>query len=498
MSKRPSISFAKFAAVENGTAILLVATEGKAAAEAESVIGQALLSRIIDVSDFKGKVAASLSTIAPAGTELERVVLVGAGDPAKLKADDWLKIGGAALSKIGKAKHVSVILALRDTEISAENAAEFALGMLLRSYTFDKYKTKKGKDDGEKEEKFTANITIHVADPQAAKKAFAHAEAVADGVILARDLVNEPANILGPVEFAERVEELKKLDVKVEILTEKDMKKLGMGSLLGVAQGSIRPARLAIMEWHGGKGKGKPIAFVGKGVTFDSGGISIKPAAGMDEMKGDMGGAAAVTGLIHALASRKAKVNAVGIIGIVENMINGDAQRPGDIVTSMSGQTIEVLNTDAEGRLVLADALYYCNDRFQPKFMVNLATLTGAIMVALGVYHAGLFSNDDTLAGQLFDAGQATGEKLWRMPLGDEYDKLIDTKNADMKNIGGRHGGAIIAAQFLKRFVGDTPWAHLDVAGTAMGSPATEYSQSWASGFGVRLLDRLVRDNFEG
>jgi leucyl aminopeptidase len=498
MSKRPSISFAKFAAVESGTAILLVAAEGKVAAEAESVVGPALLSRIIDVSEFKGKLAASLSTIAPAGTELERVVLAGAGDPAKLKGDDWLKIGGAALSKIGTAKNVAVVLALPGAGISAENAAEFALGMLLRSYTFDKYKTKKDDGDGEKQEKFAAKITIHVADPQAAKKAFANAEAVAAGVLLARDLVNEPANILGPVEFAERVEELKKLDVKVEILTEKDMKKLGMGSLLGVAQGSVRPARLAIMEWHGGKGKDKPIAFVGKGVTFDSGGISIKPAAGMDEMKGDMGGAAAVTGLMHALASRKAKVNVVGIIGIVENMINGDAQRPGDIVTSMSGQTIEVLNTDAEGRLVLADALYYCNDRFNPKFMINLATLTGAIMVALGVYRAGLFSNDDALAGQLFDAGQATGEKLWRMPLGDEYDKLIDTKNADMKNIGGRHGGAIIAAQFLQRFVGDTPWAHLDVAGTAMGSPATEYSQSWASGFGVRLLDRLVRDHFEG
>ncbi len=499
MSKRPSISFAKFAAVENGTAILLVAKEGKAAAEAESVVGQALLSRIIDVSEFKGKLAASLATIAPAGAVVERVVLVGVGDPAKIKADDWLKIGGAALSKIGKAKAASVIFALPGTEISAENAAEFALGMLLRSYTFDKYKTKKGKDEDEaKEDKTAASITIHVADPHAAKKAYASVEAVAEGVILARDLVNEPANILGPVEFAERVEELKKLDVKVEILGEKEMKKLGMGSLLGVAQGSSRPARLAIMEWHGGKGKDKPIAFVGKGVTFDSGGVSIKPAAGMDEMKGDMGGAAAVTGLMHTLASRKAKVNAVGIIGLVENMVNGDAQRPGDIVTSMSGQTIEVLNTDAEGRLVLADALYYCNDRFNPKFMVNLATLTGAIMVALGVYRAGLFSNDDELAGQLFDAGEATGEKLWRMPLGDEYDKLIDTKNADMKNIGGRHGGAIIAAQFLKRFVGDTPWAHLDVAGTAMGSPATEYSQSWASGFGVRLLDRLVRDNFEG
>ncbi|SDO96851.1 leucyl aminopeptidase [Phyllobacterium sp. OV277] len=499
MSKRPSISFAKFAAVENGTAVLLLASEGKVAGEAESVVGQALLSRIIDVSDFKGKLAASLSTLAPAGTELDRLVLVGTGDPAELKADDWLKLGGSAFAKIGKAKHVSVVLALPEAEVSGENAADFALGILLRAYSFDKYKTKKGKSDDEgKEEKSSAKITILVADPHAAKKAFANAEAVAEGVNLARDLVNEPANILGPVEFAERIEELKKLDVKVEILDPKDMKKLGMGSLLGVAQGSVRPARLAIMEWQGGKGKEAPIAFVGKGVTFDSGGVSIKPAAGMEEMKGDMGGAAAVTGLLHTLATRKAKVNVVGIVGLVENMVDGNAQRPGDIVTSMSGQTIEVLNTDAEGRLVLADALYYCNERFQPKFMVNLATLTGAIMVALGVSRAGLFSNDDTLAAQLFDAGQATGEKLWRMPLGPDYDKLIDTKNADMKNIGTRFGGAIIAAQFLKRFVGDTAWAHLDIAGTAMGAPATEYSQSWASGFGVRLLDRLVHDNFEG
>lgn len=497
MSKRPSISFAKHTAVDNGTAILLVTADGKVAAQAESVAAAAVLSRIIDVSDFKGKLASGMSTIAPADTRLDRLVLIGAGDPVKLKADDWLKIGGAALSKIGNAKNVAVVLALPDADVSAESAAEFALGILLRSYSFDKYKTKKA-GDGDEKENHSARITIHVADPHAARKAFSDAEAVAEGVILARNLVNEPANILGPVEFAERVEELKKLDVKVEILSEKDMKKLGMGSLLGVAQGSTRPARIAVLEWHGGKSKDQPIAFVGKGVTFDSGGLSIKTAGGMEEMKGDMGGAAAVTGLMHALAARKAKVNVVGVIGMVENMINGDAQRPGDIVTSMSGQTIEVLNTDAEGRLVLADALHYCNDRFKPKLMINLATLTGAVMVALGLYHAGLFSNDDTLAAQLFDAGQATGEKLWRMPLGPEYDKLIDTKNADMKNIGGRHGGAIIAAQFLQRFVGDTPWAHLDIAGTAIGAPTNEYSQSWASGYGVRLLDRLIRDNFEG
>jgi leucyl aminopeptidase len=251
------------------------------------------------------------------------------------------------------------------------------------------------------------------------------------------------------------------------------------------------------MEWQGAKGKEKPVAFVGKGVVFDTGGISIKPAGGMEDMKGDMGGAAAVTGLMRALAGRKAKVNAIGVIGLVENMPDGNAQRPGDIVTTMSGQTIEVINTDAEGRLVLADALHYTNDRFKPRFIINLATLTGAVMVALGQYHAGLFSNDDELADQLYDAGQATGEKLWRLPLGAEYDKMIDSKFADMKNSAGRYGGSITAAQFLKRFVGETPWAHLDVAGTAMGSPANEYSQTWASGYGVRLLDRLVRDHFE-
>ncbi|MGH6860906.1 MAG: leucyl aminopeptidase, partial [Phyllobacterium sp.] len=358
MSNRPSISFAKHAAVDGGTAILLVNGDNKAATQTESFVSAAALSRIITVSDFKGKLATGLSAIAPAGTELDRLVLVGAGDRAKLEADDWLKIGGVALSKTGSAKKISVVLALPDTEISAQDAAEFALGLVLRSYKFTKYKTKKAKDEDENGSA-AARITIHVADPQAAKKAFADAQAVADGVILARDLVNEPANILGPVEFAERVEELKKLDVKVDILTEKDLKKLGMGSLLGVAQGSTRPPRLAIMQWQGGKAKDQPIAFVGKGVTFDSGGLSIKPAGSMEEMKGDMGGAAAVTGLMQVLASRKAKVNAVGIIGLVENMINGEAQRPGDIVTSMSGQTIEVLNTDAEGRLVLADALYY-------------------------------------------------------------------------------------------------------------------------------------------
>jgi leucyl aminopeptidase len=275
------------------------------------------------------------------------------------------------------------------------------------------------------------------------------------------------------------------------------MKKLGMNALLGVGQGSEHESRLVIMRWNGGKKDRDPVAFIGKGVCFDTGGISIKPASGMEDMKGDMAGAACVVGLMHALAERKARVNALGAIGIVENMPDGKAQRPGDIVTTMSGQTIEIINTDAEGRLVLADVLHYVNTRFKPKFMVDLATLTGAIVVALGHEHAGLFTNDDKLAERLLKAGAATGERLWRMPLGSDYDKKIDSKFADMKNSGGRDGGAITAAQLLQRFVDKTPWAHLDIAGTGMGSPQTDINKSWASGFGVRLLDRLVADYYE-
>ena len=461
-----------------------------------------VLERAFPVADFSGKFASLVEVLAPEGTSLDRLVVVGAGKVSGLDDYAWLKLGGTIAASLRKATEAAVVLDVPGAAIGGKQAASVAAGMILRSYAFDKYKTKKDKDDGqhngkEAGPKKPVKVTIHTADPAAAKKAFAEEVAVIDGVLLARDLVNEPANTLGPVEFAARAKELEALGVTVEILTEKEMKKLGMGSLLGVAQGSPRGARMAVMQWNGGKAKDSPVAFVGKGVTFDTGGNSMKPASGMEDMKGDMGGAAAVTGLMHALAARKAKANVVGIIGLVENAVDGHAQRPGDIVTSMSGQTIEVLNTDAEGRLVLADALWYCNDRFQPKFMINLATLTGAIMVALGQHYAGLFSNNDELADRLTLAGQATQERLWRMPLGAEYDKLIDSKNADMKNIGGRYGGAIIAAQFLQRFVKDTPWAHLDIAGTAMGSPANEINQSWASGFGVRLLDRLVRDNYE-
>jgi len=497
MSATPKISFAKPGPVKKGAVILLSNNDGELPDAAKTADPAGIAARAIRISGHKGKLASVMEVLAPEGSPADRIIVVGTGNAGELKEENWLKIGGAAFAKAKSAGDAAVFFEIKDGETSAIDAATFAMGMLLRSYSFDKYKTRKKENGNGNDDAKALKVTIFCADPAGARKAFANCEAVAAGVMVARDLVNEPANKLGPVEFAAKAKELEKLGVEVEILVEKDLKKLGMGALLGVAQGSVRPPRLAVMQWKGGKARQKPVAFVGKGVVFDTGGISIKPAAGMEDMKGDMGGAAAVTGVMHALAARKAKVNAVGIIGLVENMPDGNAQRPGDIVTSMSGQTIEVLNTDAEGRLVLADALWYCNDRFKPVAMINLATLTGAIIIALGNEHAGMFSNNDDLSAQLTGAGLATGEKVWRMPLGKAYDKLIDSKNADMKNIGGRNAGAITAAQFLQRFVGETPWAHLDVAGTAMSSPSNDYNQSWGSGFGVRLLERYVRDTYE-
>jgi leucyl aminopeptidase len=383
---------------------------------------------------------------------------------------------------------------LPERAMTSTESAAIATGIRLRAYKFDRYKTKK--KDGE-DGALRADVALAVDDVSATRQAFAPSGAIVDGVILARDLVNEPPNVLYPEEFARRAGRLRKLGVEVEVLDVKAMTKLGMGALLGVAQGSVRPGRTVIMRWNGGKRGEQPVAFIGKGVCFDTGGISIKGAASMEDMKGDMGGAACVVGLMHALAARKARVNAVGAIGLVENMPDGNAQRPGDIVTSMSGQTIEIINTDAEGRLVLADVLWYVAKNFEPKFMVDLATLTGAIMVALGTEHAGLFSNNDELAERLLKVGVETGERVWRMPLGPEYDRQIDSQFADVKNTGGRNGGSITAAQFLQRFVDNTPWAHLDIAGTAMGAPKSEINQSWGSGFGVRLLDRLVCEFYE-
>jgi leucyl aminopeptidase len=443
---------------------------------------------------FKGKHGSAIELLAPQDLSANRLIVVGVGKTADLKPRDVVKLGGAAMGKVpASADRVTIIADLPGRPMNDGQCTDLAVGVRLRAYSFDRYKTKKDGDD----KATTVSVEIASSDPKAAQKAWRQRGAVADGVVFARDLVNEPANILYPEEFARRASALRKLGVAVQVLDEPAMKRLGMTALLGVGQGSDRDSRVVVMRWNGGKRGEAPIAFIGKGVCFDSGGISIKPAASMEDMKGDMAGAACVVGLMRTLAGRKAKVNAIGVIGLVENMLDGKAQRPGDIVKTMAGQTIEIINTDAEGRLVLADVLHYTNTRFKPKFMVDLATLTGAIIVALGQEYAGMFCTDDTLAARLTEAGQATGEKVWRMPLAPEYDKLIESKFADMKNTGGRYGGAITAAALLARFVGKTPWAHLDIAGTALGSPQTEINRSWSSGWGVRLLDRLVAEHYE-
>ena len=490
------VEFAAFAAAQRGVLIIFCDESGKLGAQARKILGTAaaLVERAISSERFKGKLGSALELIAPAGLRASRLVVVGCGKSRELAAKDFLRLGGIAMGKIpSSASEATIVAETPDGAMKPEEAAEVGFGARLRAYRFDRYKTKKKDDDA----RGAIKLTVGVANAANARKAWAARSGTADGVIFARDLVNEPANILYPEEFAKRATTLRKLGVAVEVLDVADMKKLGMGALLGVGQGSRRDSRLVVMRWNGGKRGDKPVAFIGKGVCFDTGGISIKPAGGMEDMKGDMAGAACVVGLMQSLASRKAKVNAIGAIGLVENMPDGNAIRPGDILTSMSGQTIEVINTDAEGRLVLCDVLHYVNTKYTPKFMVNLATLTGAIIVALGQDFAGMFSNDDKLSDRLNKAGLETGERVWRMPLDPAYDKMIDSKFADMKNTGGRYGGSITAAQFLHRFVGKTPWAHLDIAGTAMGSPQTDTNRSWSSGWGVRLLDQLVADHYE-
>ncbi|MFZ3349820.1 MAG: leucyl aminopeptidase [Xanthobacteraceae bacterium] len=454
-----------------------------------------LVRRAAVADHFTGKNGATLDIVAPQGLSAPRLVVIGTGKDGALKQRDIIKLGGIAMGKVPSAATEATILAeFGSGALKPDQIADLALGVRLRAYSFDLYKTKR-KEGDERADK--VHIDLACSSPAAAEKAWGRTGGIADGVVLARDLINEPANVLYPIEFARRASALNKLGVGVEVLDVAAMRKLGMGALLGVGQGSEHDSRLVVMRWNGGKRGADPVAFIGKGVCFDTGGISIKPAQGMEDMKGDMAGAACVVGLMHALAVRKAKVNAVGAIGLVENMPDGKAYRPGDILKTMSGQTIEIINTDAEGRLVLADVLHYVNKRFKPKFMINLATLTGAIIVSLGQEYAGLFSNNDKLVERLVKAGEATGERVWRMPLGPEYDKLIDSKFADMKNTGGRWAGSITAAQLLQRFVDKTPWAHLDIAGTALGSPQTEINRSWSSGWGVRLLDRLVEDYYE-
>jgi leucyl aminopeptidase len=496
------IVFAEPSLPKSGSLVVGVLDDRKltpSAQRADKATG-GMLTRAMSASRFKGRKDDTLVVLAPPGLDVARVILVGLGKPAALDATVWQNTGGkilAQLNGVGETAAEVQLDALDGTKLAlADAAAELAYGARLRSYRFDKYRTKEKPD----RKPTLQTLTIALAKPGDAKKKFAGLDKIADAVFFARDIISEPANIIYPETLAERARELETLGVEVEILKPKDMKKLGMGAILGVGQGSERPPRLLVMQWKGAPGAKdkRPLAFVGKGVTFDTGGISIKPAGGMEDMKWDMAGSGVVIGLMKALAGRKAKVNAVGIGGLVENMPGGNAQRPGDIVTSMSGQTIEVLNTDAEGRLVLADALWYCQDRFKPRFMIDLATLTGAIIIALGSEYAGMYSSDGKLAKQLAEAGEAVGEKLWRMPLHDSYDRMMDSDAADVKNIsGGRDAGSITAAQFLKRFTNDVPWAHLDIAGTTWSKKDAATVPKGATSFGVRLLDRLIADNYE-
>ncbi|WP_448206610.1 leucyl aminopeptidase [Azospirillum sp. sgz302134] len=496
-------AFAKPELPKSGTVAVTVAAEralGAAGQDLDQKTGGAL-TRAMKASRFTGKKDETLVILAPAGVEVDRVLLVGLGKPDEVSETVLQAAGGALVAALDKSGEtaVSVLLDLPagSTVAPAEAAAELAFGARLRSYKFDKYRT----TDKKEPKPALEQVTVLTGEADSAQSAYARLETLADSVALTRDLVSEPANVVNPESLAERCKELAGVGLKVEVLDLKALKTLGMGALIGVAQGSAFEPRVVVLRWDGNPGAEdhRPVAFIGKGVTFDTGGISIKPAAGMEDMKWDMGGAAVVIGTMRALAARKAKVNAVGIVGLVENMPSGTAQRPGDVVTSMSGQTIEVINTDAEGRLVLADCLWYAQETFKPRLMIDLATLTGAVIIALGHEHAGLFANDDALADHLLTAGKAVGEPLWRLPMGEAYDKDINSDIADMKNVGsGRGAGSIIGAQFLKRFVNDLPWAHIDIAGVAWSKKDSATVPKGGTAFGVRLLDRFVAQFHEG
>lgn len=503
-----ALSFARSVKAKSDTAVIFATSvSGKASLlpEAAAIDKKAggLVSAAIEARPyFKGGHGDTISVILPSGAGFKQAILFGLGEAKKLDAIAYENIGGKVLVglKALAAGTVSVLFdAPKEGLKEAEAAAAFASGIRLRDYSFDRHKSKSKKD---KSGDSVKNITVVTTSNTAAAKLYAAYDAVADGVIFARDLVSEAPNFLYPESYAAIVaKELKPLGVQVEIIDEKKMAKLGFGAHLAVGQGSARPSRVVVLRWNGTakKSGSKPLAFVGKGVTFDTGGISIKPAAGMEEMKMDMGGSAAVVGLIRALATSKAKVDVVGVIGLAENMPSDRAFRPADIVTSLSGKTIEVLNTDAEGRLVLCDALTYVQNTYKPRLIIDLATLTGAIMVALGFEYAGTFANDDKLWSQLEKASQDTGEKLWRMPLDQSYRDEMTNNITDLKNLGnlGRYGGACSAAGFLEHFIGDgTPWAHIDIAGTAWSKADKPTVPKGGTGFGVRLLYRLVLDNY--
>lgn len=486
------IQFHNSAATIDGSALILGMFESSVLATPHSDL-EPLIEKSIKADDFKAKAGAVLEITAPVESPYAKVLIAGLGPKDKLSDLDLHTIGGAIAANLIANKVKEAVADLNG--LSAEHVAVITHAANLRGWTFDKYFTT------EKTKPKRVFETLHVAhnDIKAVEAAYTPLAAIADGVFMTRDVVSELPNFLYPETFCDRAKELRQLGVEVEFLGEDEMRDLGMHSLLAVGQGSVRESKLCILRWNGGKSEDAPLAFVGKGVTFDTGGISIKPSNKMHEMKYDMAGAGVVLGLMKALASRKAKTNVVCVAGLAENMPSGNAQRPGDVWTTMSGQTIECQNTDAEGRMVLADALWYTQDRFNPKFMINLATLTGAIVVALGEEHAGLFSNNDELSERLFKLGMDTGEKVWRMPMGDAYDKAINSTVADMKNVGNPGtGGSITAAQFLQRFVNKVPWAHLDIAGVAWADKSKDLCAAGASGFGVRLLDRLVSTYYEG
>ncbi|WP_414903199.1 leucyl aminopeptidase [Sphingomonas flavalba] len=485
------LSFASTRPAGADALALLVPGGGKVQVAGLAAEDAELVAAAIAGARFEGDAGTVAEVFARVDGTPRRVLLagVGAGTPV-----DHERAGAALTARLLKSGAEKLVVDLTGGDVSAEAAAALGAGAVLRGWQYDVHRTRQ-----QAKNKATLVEIVLVGAPDGSEAAWARADAVAQGVGFTRELVTEPANIIYPESFVERCLPLKDLGVEVTVLDEPAMRKLGMGALLGVAQGSARPPRLLALRWDGtGGAQDVPLALVGKGVTFDTGGISIKPAAGMEDMKWDMGGAGAVVGTIRALALRKAKAHVVGVCGLVENMPGGNAQRPGDVVTSMSGQTIEVINTDAEGRLVLSDALAWVQKVHKPRTIVDLATLTGAMIIALGHEHGGLFANDDSLADQLLAAGRASGDPLWRFPLGDAYNKLLDSQIADMKNVGPRYAGSITAAQFLQRFVNDgVRWAHLDIAGMVWADKPGAVWDKGATGYGVRLLDRFVADNFE-
>lgn len=458
-------------------------------------LGQKTLNSInlaIKNENFKFNKLQTLEIISSDKLGYSKIIIIGLGEDPSVSLRESDLIGGK-ITQLNSKTNSNIDVLVSKNISNDESMLRIGYGSILATYKFDKYKSKKSKTNFSKTIKLVSN-----KNSRSLSKKFNHNKSVAQGVFLARDLVNEPSNILNPEDYAKRIKGLSKYGLKVEVLNEVKMKKLGMDSLLGVGRGSQYDSQLVIIKWDGLKTKKtKPLCFVGKGVCFDSGGISLKPGNKMEEMIGDMGGSAAVVGLMKSLALRKAKANVVGIVGLVENMPDGTAQKPGDIVNTMSGQTIEIQNTDAEGRLVLADALWYAQDRFKPEFMIDLATLTGAIVMSLGNKMAGIFSNNDSLSDKLFVAGEESGDLVWRLPLSSSYDKMINSQFADMKNIGMGGAGSITAAQFLKRFVNKVPWVHVDIAGTATGMEKNSINTSWATGFGVHLLDTLVSKFYE-